>query len=61
MNMDQTEKKEAAIPERAEITYFAGELQITEEKSSNDEMSQYTSHQLASIREMERAINTRKC
>ena len=39
MNMDQTEKKEAAIPERAEITYFAGELQITEEKSSNDEMS----------------------
>jgi hypothetical protein len=39
MNMDQTEKKEAAIPERAEITYFAGELQITEEKSSNDGMS----------------------
>ncbi len=36
MNMDQTEKKEAGIPERAEFTYSAGGLQITEEKSSND-------------------------
>ena len=36
MTMDQTEKKEAGITERAEITYFAGGLQITEEKSSND-------------------------
>ena len=45
MNMDQTEKKEAGIPERAEITYFAGELQITEEKSSNDGMSRMKAYE----------------
>ena len=45
MTMDQTEKKETGIPERAEITYFAGELQITEEKSSNDGTSRMKAYE----------------
>jgi hypothetical protein len=45
MTMDQTEKKEAGIPERAEITYSAGGLQITEEKSSNDGASRIKAYE----------------
>lgn len=45
MTMDQTENKEAGIPERAEITYFVGGLQITEEKSSNDGTSRMKAYE----------------